>query len=335
MNIPFKRKENPNDCGCAPVCLQMALEYYGNSKPIDEVYELCESIGNTHYTLPWGMLLGAAKSGLYAWFISKNPWELLPESRQDVGNITGYSTDDIKNIEIDQVRRCEDSNLIRIIKWNNRIHKSEPKFHVSNKNAIVIPTVWWGVQPHNIVLVDWDSCDQQNLADVPKGCKYVYYHDPNGEANSKMTEKDFFQMWLHPYTDNDLLIISKDYLYIPERRAAARAARPIISEHGEIIWENIFFHFLIPLTNLESSNEQNKKWAYQILEEIKEEDYNVPLESTPDPEDDKILSTIIAKYHVDNKSSWVEIDLLKKISENLDIANNDEIFFLLYRLIEK
>lgn len=54
MSIPFYHKENPRNFACAPVCLRMALGYFGICKKISEVYQMCRSLGNGHYTLPWG-----------------------------------------------------------------------------------------------------------------------------------------------------------------------------------------------------------------------------------------------------------------------------------------
>lgn len=41
------------------------------------------------------------------------------------------------------------------------------------------------------------------------------------------------------------------------------------------------------------------------------------------------------KYNLDIKSLWVEIDILKKIVDNTQTKSDNEIFFLLYRLLEK
>lgn len=117
MNIPFFKKENPNDSGCAPVCLQMALSYFGINKAIADIYSACESTGDSHYTLPWGVCLGAAKLGLRAYFISERPFELSDDSRLDIMNVTGLSYHEIVAIERDQLDRCGSSPLIQVRLW--------------------------------------------------------------------------------------------------------------------------------------------------------------------------------------------------------------------------
>ncbi len=118
-------------------------------------------------------------------------------------------------------------------------------------------------------------------------------------------------------------------------KAAAFAALPIKSECNEIIWEDLFHHFPIPLINEELTNAQVKEWSYQILKKIKEEFPTVPIESTPDPEDKKVLSGLAKKYLTSTKLRWLEIEILNKITGKFEISNDSEIFFLLYRLLEK
>lgn len=196
MNIPFYKKENPNDCSCAPVCLQMAFAYYDIQKPINEIYRLCESLGETHYTLPWGMCLAAKKLGLHATFISKNPRELLESSIYDISKITAKSIDEIKQIIEPQLQECQTEDRIQLLKWNDN-YKQIPERILNEESGIVIPTVWWRTQPHNIVITSWAEDE-------------IQYHDPNADiGNHTMQTDSFFQNWLHEYTDHDLLIIWK------------------------------------------------------------------------------------------------------------------------------
>jgi len=207
MNIRHFKKENQNDCGCASVCLRMALDYFGIHKNITEVNNLCEALGDVHYSLPWGICLGAAKVGLYSTFISKNPWELLQSSREDIANMTNISIDEVKRIERNQVNRCKENELIKLLDWNDQF-RNLPKRLVRGEKGIVIPTVWWGRQPHNIVLVNY-------MDPGIEGFESVYYHDPNGDDTlPTMPENEFFGKWLDPRTDNDLLVISRNKIEI-------------------------------------------------------------------------------------------------------------------------
>jgi hypothetical protein len=199
MEIPFFSKDNSNDCGCAPVCLRMAAGAFGKQfTNIEQIYDLSESIGQAHYTLPWGMCLGIAKLKLHATYISKCPDKLLLNSRTDISQMTGLTIKQVTEIENDQVARCRDDQHIEIINWNDS-YKSLPKDIVSQNKGVVIPTVWWGLQPHNIVLTKFDSGK-------------VFYHDPNTGSDCFMTERCLMDKWIHELTDNDLLIVSKDKL---------------------------------------------------------------------------------------------------------------------------
>lgn len=197
MKIPFYQKDNPSDCGCAPVCLRMALAYFGIYKNIEEVYAMTESLGENHYTLPWGMCIGAAKAGLTATFISKNPDDLLENSYEDISKITGLNSKTVQKKIKEQIVECNQQAYISLIPWKISF-KHLPYFIVSDNIGVVIPTVWWGEQPHNIVLTEFRT-------DLGK----VFYHDPNSTANCEMTINDLHENWIHKYTDNDLLIISK------------------------------------------------------------------------------------------------------------------------------
>lgn len=113
---------------------------------------------------------------------------------------------------------------------------------------------------------------------------------------------------------------------------AAYTTFPIVSEYKKIIWKNVFRHYPVPG---ELSNAQVKEWSYQILNKLKEIIPAIPLDSVSDPVDEKILSGLCKKYNLDIKSFWVEIDILKKIVDNTQTKSDNEIFFLLYRLLEK
>lgn len=196
MEIPFYKKENVNDCGCAPVCLRMALGYFGIKKSMVEIYELVYSLGDVHYTLPWGMCIGASSVGLRATFISKNPKLLNDSSYNDIVQETRLAVQDIRQIVTEQLEKCHNSENISLIPWEDRF-KELPEKIVLAKVGVVIPTVWWGVQPHNIVLTDFRS-------------DKVFYHNPNTAANRNMSIKEFHKKWFYKDTDNDLLIISKE-----------------------------------------------------------------------------------------------------------------------------
>jgi len=353
MNIPSFKKLNPNDSGCAPVCLQMALAYYGINKSIEEIYKVCESIGDSHFTLPWGICIGAAKFGLRTYFISERPFELNDDSRLDIMNITRLSYDQIVEIERDQLERCDASNSINIMPWDDGL-KQLPFKILERRLGVVIPTLWWGTQPHNIVLIKHSI--------TRTGQSQLYYHDPNTESPSGevMSEAVFFKMWIHGNTDNDLLIITSnqkgiDSIIAARARtkstvasaaaAAAHAAavaamaqfarKPIVSLSKKIIWQNVFNNYPIPKVKTELTITKAKEWSLMILKSLKEYFPTIPLNSSPDPEDNRIISDLIIKYKADPNQIWFEIDLLQRIMENYYKANDNEIFFLLYRLREK
>ncbi len=214
MNIPFFNKENPYDCGCAPVCLQMALGYFGFVKKIKQIYKDCESLGESHYTLPWGICLGASKAGLYSIMISKNPKCLSMDSRKDISTVTGLTIQKVEQIEKGQIKRAKKNNLIKFLDWKEKYAHLPAKILKDRKEAIVIPTIWLGTQPHNIVLVNYETqCKDQS----GNRNGIFYYYDPNlDETFMTMSEKEFFKKWINKNTDNDLLIISKNELLLDE-----------------------------------------------------------------------------------------------------------------------
>ena len=213
MYIPFYQKENRNDCGCAPVCLKMALAYFEIVEDINDIYKICESIGDVHYTLPWGICIGAAKKELHSIFVSKNPIKLLPSSYNDISRITRINVTEISKIVLSQIKRCEQNDFITMLEWRQEFRELPKKFIQESIEAVMIPTVWWGTQCHNIVMVNYmDPGIELSSFNGPNGFESVYYHDPNGSDTSTMPESEFFKKWLNPYTDNDLLIISKQKL---------------------------------------------------------------------------------------------------------------------------
>lgn len=177
---------------------------FGN---MEEVYDLCEAIGQVHYTLPWGMCLGVVKKKLHATFISKNPDGLNSGSRQDFHERTGLTIHEVEDIETDQIRRCTfplNKIHITILKWVDKF-ESLPKDIVSSGQGVCIPTVrstvLWGWQCHNIVLTKFQP-------------KTVLYHDPNSGPNCKMDKKTFYGIRFNENTDNDLLVVSEGELNI-------------------------------------------------------------------------------------------------------------------------
>lgn len=196
MDIPFYRKDNPNDCGCAPVCLRMAAAHFGfEFDSIDAIHALTGAIGSSHYTLPWGMLIGAASFDLYATFISKNVSTLLTGSVRDISTNTGLSTSDIKNIANRQLTLCLNLHYrVTLLNWEDRF-RNTPANIVTESRGVVIPTLWWGNQPHNVVLT--------NVLD-----NNILFHDPNNANEQCMPTDDFIRLWLHEMTDNDLIIVS-------------------------------------------------------------------------------------------------------------------------------
>jgi hypothetical protein len=201
MNITYFEKENRNDSGCAPVCLQMALDYFEQSKPIEEIYRRCESIGESHYTLPWGMMLATASFGLHATFISGNPYFLIEDSIQAICETTGRSKTYVRELVDSQIERCGKEPNIQLLKWD-KSYQNIPETVVSQESGVVIPTILSGA-PHNVVLTKYGEL-------IPQSEKFVWYHDPSGIPDMMILETQFLEWWLNESTDNDLLIISKE-----------------------------------------------------------------------------------------------------------------------------
>jgi len=283
---------------------------------------------------------------------------LHKSSIQDISRLTGKSEVEIKVIADLQIQNCENNELISLLNWSDN-YKSAPERILWDRAAVIIPTVWWGTQPHNIVLVNYmDPGEELSWTIGPQGWKDVYYHDPNEDDNlPTMTEDEFFKKWLHPNTDNDLLIISKNRVNSnlltgnypgaaahAAAHAAANAAAfaaatlaatyslPIVSVGKKILWDNIFQCYPIPQFENTKSKEDFKMWALAILERINEH-ISIPLTSKPDIEDEAILENLITKYEVELNMTLTELKLLEKIKKVNNKLDN-EIFFLLYRLIE-
>jgi hypothetical protein len=176
----------------------MAAGYFGRRfESLAQVHALAGSIGPQHFTLPWGMLLGAASLGLHATFISKHPTGLLAESIRAVAAVTGRSEDCILGIATDQLALCHAmTDRIQLLTWEPRLLDA-PRTVVQESLGVAIPTLWWGDLPHNVVLTGF-------------GNGVVRYHDPNTGPDREMSEGEFFEKWCHPNTDHDLLILSPE-----------------------------------------------------------------------------------------------------------------------------
>lgn len=205
MDIPFYYKANPSDVTCAPVCLRMALAYYGLRIELDHVYQIAHSMGACHYTIPWGMCLGAAEMGLYAIFVSRSPNVLLQMYIDRIAAIANMPIEQVGSEVECELAECRANDKITLVEWEEPF-SSVPGNIVAVEAGVVIPTVWWGdVDAHNIVLTHFDA-------------HHVSYHDPNFPTgrDQRMSADDFFQMWHHENTDNDLLIISRNELNLQE-----------------------------------------------------------------------------------------------------------------------
>jgi hypothetical protein len=202
MKIPFFHKPRSADHDCAPVCLQMALAYFQIDSELPAIYLDARCLGPTHFALPWGICLAAAKWGLYARFISRHPDVLINESV--VARATGLTDVQVRHEVREQLKECHDSE-IALVQYDENTHKSLPARVVAraSKSEVVIPSLVWGWQDvHNVVLTD--SKDG-----------IVTYHEPNTTfgANQEITETEFLERWCDDHTDNDLLIISNDPLW--------------------------------------------------------------------------------------------------------------------------
>ena len=198
MQIPFFHKENPSDVTCAPVCLRMALAYYGVDMPIENVYTIARSLGECHYTLPWGMCLGAASVRLHATFISRNHSNLLPMYFSRISEITHLRLQNILSQVNSIINESIENTFVTLLVWEDE-YSNLPQQLIEHEAGVVIPTVWWeNRDAHNIVVTRFEA-------------DHIAYHDPNlvDGCNKSMDSQIFFQEWLHENTDNDLLIISK------------------------------------------------------------------------------------------------------------------------------
>lgn len=201
MNIPFYHKENPSDLNCAPVCLRMALAYYGIDCSFKEIYAETFSFGPRHYTLPWGICLAGASHRLHVTFISKQPYSLLDQYICRMATEAGKTIEEMREIVGKLIRDCQNNVLIDLLPWQNQ-YASIPRKVVSDKIGVAIPTLWWrDADAHNVVLTD-------------VGDHHFSYHDPNLETgqNQNMTTEEFSEFWLDPNTDNDLIILSNNKL---------------------------------------------------------------------------------------------------------------------------
>jgi hypothetical protein len=207
MNITHFKKQNTNDSSCAPVCLRMALSYFDIEITESETHKVAHSIGESHYTLPWGLCLGAASQGVYITFVSKNTKGLLQSSVDVVANITQKSSEEIDVFTKELVRECDESKFVTVLDWKDK-YKSVIQNIVLQEAGVVVPTVWWELYGvlncHNIVITKIHD-------------NTVTYSDPNEETGSgNMEIERFNNIWIHENTDNDFLVISKDYINIEE-----------------------------------------------------------------------------------------------------------------------
>lgn len=194
----------------------MAVAFFGREVGEEELYVRTESIGAVHYTLPWGVCLGAASLDLHAMFFSRNPTGLLDSSRADIAAHTGCSVVAIEAIERSQIERCRSAgDRIRLLRWKN----DEPAFPsslVESGRAVVIPTLWWGNQPHNVVVVEVEPAT-------------VVYHDPslpNGNSQ-RMARESFALPWQHVNTDQDPLVVSDSRLEFEHGAEVVNTARAV------------------------------------------------------------------------------------------------------------
>jgi hypothetical protein len=174
----------------------MALGRFGLTRDLDEICRQADSIGPSRFTLPWGVCVAAESFGLHTAFISKQPRTLLESSYADVAAVTGEPVESVR-LRIDRLlERCRTADHISLLDWH-KCHHELLQMLVRGDHTVVIPTLWWDTQPHNVVVTAFDT-------------SRVRYHDPNrvDGADREMSIEEFDRRWLHPNTDNDLLVIS-------------------------------------------------------------------------------------------------------------------------------
>jgi hypothetical protein len=201
--IPFFSKSNPQDKGCAPVCLKMALHYCGIEWTLDQIHQTCSSFGSKHYTLPWGICLGAASAGVSVVFISKQPRALLPRYEAPIAREAGCTSVQVGRIAAGLIAQCEESEHVELVEWQDSYLELPEKILTSAPDAptpVIIPTLWWhDIDAHNVVLTALNE-------------REVLYHDPNLQngADIAMPRQAFYESWTNENTDNDLLLISNE-----------------------------------------------------------------------------------------------------------------------------
>jgi hypothetical protein len=161
-----------------------------------ELSERADAIGPSRFTLPWGICVAAESFGLHTTFISEQPRTFLESSYADVAAVTGTPSRDVR-LRIDRLlERCRTADHVTLLEWHE-CHGDLPQILVKEDHAVVIPTLWWDSQPHNIVVTAFDTSS-------------VWYHDPHrvDGADREMSIETFDRRWLHLNTDNDLLVIS-------------------------------------------------------------------------------------------------------------------------------
>jgi hypothetical protein len=199
--IPFFSKVNPQDMGCAPICLKMALHHFGIEWTLDQIHRATNSFGPKHYTLPWGICLGAAAAGVSIVFISKQPRSLLPRYLAPIAAEAGCRSEEVGSIAADLITHCEKCDRVRLTDWQD-LHGELPKRILSSSTYatefVLIPTLWWkDFDAHNVVITGMDE-------------NRIYLHDPNQPdgADTTMPLESFYEDWINNNTDNDLLLIS-------------------------------------------------------------------------------------------------------------------------------
>jgi hypothetical protein len=141
------------------------------------------------------MLVAAASLSLHAVFISRNPIGLLPESILDVAANTGVTPSDVARVAQAQLALCEElEERIQLLPWRDD-YRTLPLKITEADLGVVIPTLWWGAQPHNVVVTGFEGGQ-------------VIFNDPNAGPDRRMSEAEFEERWNDHRTDNDLLIVS-------------------------------------------------------------------------------------------------------------------------------
>lgn len=197
MDIPLIQKEDYRDKdACQAVAAMMALKYYSIEFTKSEFYNRCESAGPGNHVLPWGVLIGVASYGLYAYLISGNPFELIDYS--EVIEKQGLTNLQAKEKVDRLLEECKHNEKIELVEFETETIIIA-KF-IEKKAAVLIPTLdWIAGENHSVVITNiWD--------------RKVYFNNPNKNDVSEFTYEEFFGKWLNDKTDRDVIIISNKKL---------------------------------------------------------------------------------------------------------------------------